>query len=718
MILFKKDWDKYPTATLHLETRNRSFVNYAKKLKMTGVKNYQFCLAIVNPLLKDLDPHDPNLTLEEKMMVVEEVKLNPWYYFREVAKIPAKAGTEPNQFEANRGNIALYWNFFNHITTLLIQPRQTGKSVATYVLHAGILNIWASNSTVTLITKDDTLRTEAVVAIKDIASELPPYLRLRTKRDKNNSTEITVDLLGNKYRTAVGQASEKAALNVFRGTTTPVRHIDEFGYVKNIHITLSPYLAAGGAANEEAERTGNPYGTIFTTTPAYRNSKEGMFTYEKYAKGLAWSEFFFDLHNLDELNDTLDKNSKSGIMIIEMNHRQLGKTDDWLRKRIKDAQSEGDDVEADYLNIWPLGSGASPIDKNLIEKLTSSKREPDYAQISDSGYVISWYDSLENVEGSYRNKPMIVTVDPSEAFGSDEIGFAIRDIKTGETLGTGVFNNTNTIEFSRFLFEFLMKYKKSVMLIERKSTGMSMLDNIILLLLEAGEDPFKRLFNWVVQEYDTHVNRFSEIDVPLAKRNPSVYTKFRDTFGYATSGSGKASREKIYGDNVMSALKYTGSVAKDKTIIEQISSLKIKNNRLDHDSGKHDDLAVAWLLGYWFLTNVKNSEFYGLNPYDILTDVTNNDPSVQRTMEDEAKVQEQQAVRNKIEELLEDLKETNDDIVTLFLVKKIRLLDKRLDRKLITSLNTESMIRSIQDMKLENQRRVNKFRTVSIRTAA
>jgi len=704
MILFKSDWKKYPTASLHLETKNDSFIKYAKKLKIMGVKNYAFPLALINSLLRNIDPHSPNLTREEKAMIIEETKINPWYYFREISRIPAKAGVDSNPFLANRGNIALFWNFFNHVTTLLIQPRQTGKSVSTYTLHAGILNVWASNSTITLLTKDDTLRTEAVLAVKDIMSELPSYIQLRTKKDKNNSTEISIDLLGNKYKTAVGQASEKAALNVFRGTTTPVRHIDEFGYVKNIHITLSPYLAAGGAANEEAKANGNPYGTIFTTTPAYRNSKEGEFAYAKYSKGLRWSEFFYDLESEEALHKMVDNNSQSGIMIIEMNHRQLGKTDDWLRQRIKDAQSEGEDVEADYLNIWPLGSGASPIDKDLIETLNKSKRDPDYVQVSKNGYVINWYAPMEEVEGVFLNKPMIVAVDPSEAFGSDEIGFAIRDINTGATLGTGVFNETNTIEFSSFLADFLLKYRRSIMLIERKSSGMSMIDNIILLLLENNQDPFKRLFNWVVQEYDSNPNRFKEIEIDMKRRDGRVYTKYRDLFGYATSGTGKASREKIYGENIMSALKYTGSVAYDRTIIQQISDLKIKNGRLDHDSNKHDDLAISWLLGYWFLTNVKNSEFYGINPYNVLSNVTDNDPSIKKSLEEEAKLKEQQAMRNKIDEMLVELKETRDDVKSIFLINKIRQLDKRIDKNIIKSLNTESMIKAIQDMKLNKNK--------------
>jgi len=699
MILFKKDWDKYPTATVHIRTKNTSFLEFAKKLKLMGRKNYLFPLALINPLLIDVDPHDENLSRETKAMILEEVKINPWYFFREVARVPAKASSNPRYFEANRGNIALIWNYFNHITTLLIQPRQTGKSLTSYLLHTGLLSFWSKNSTITLLTKDDTLRTSSIEQIKDCMAALPNYLRLRTKRDSNNSFSIEIGLRNNKLVTAVGQSSEKAAYNVLRGLTTPTRHVDEFGYVRNIHITLSPYLAAGSAANDEAEESGNPYGTILTTTPAYRNSKEGEFAYNKYSEGLKWSEEFYDLKDRKELEEVLDKNSRSGIMVLEFNHRQLGKTDDWLRRKIKDAQSEGEDAEADYLLIWPLGSGATPIDKKLIKKLNSSAMDPLFTDVLSKGFVINWYKEEKYVNEVLRNQAMIVGLDPSEGFGKDEMGLVIRDIRTGEVLGAGAYNNFNINEFSIFIFDFLTKFKKAVMIVERKSTGSSLMDNVSVMLENIGEDPFKRFFNWVVQEYDINISRYEE--VAFAKQKQGLYNRFRKHFGYATAGSGKATREKIYGENVIASLKFTGSVARDKAIIRQISDLKIKNGRLDHDNNKHDDVAIAWLLGYWFLTNVKNSEYYGISPNSILSRVTENDPNIEKTLKEDSKEIEMRGIRNKISELFEELEATRDEIKTVYIVNKIRALSKRIGDDMRTSMNSEAMIREVLNNKLK-----------------
>ena len=38
--------------------------------------------------LKGVDPHDPNLTKEYKLKIIIESQKNPWYFIREVMRIP------------------------------------------------------------------------------------------------------------------------------------------------------------------------------------------------------------------------------------------------------------------------------------------------------------------------------------------------------------------------------------------------------------------------------------------------------------------------------------------------------------------------------------------------------------------------------------------------------------------------------------------------------
>ena len=119
-ILFLDDWyDKHPGAIIDTETSNKSFLRYSALLRDMGIKNHAFCLALHNKELQGIDPFDPNLSIEQIMMIALEAKENFWFYVRSLCKVPG-TGLQRTPFRANRGNIALYWLFFNHVTMSLI----------------------------------------------------------------------------------------------------------------------------------------------------------------------------------------------------------------------------------------------------------------------------------------------------------------------------------------------------------------------------------------------------------------------------------------------------------------------------------------------------------------------------------------------------------------------------------------------------------------------
>ena len=92
IILFYKDWAYYPSARPDINTRNKSALKFASILKTMGIKNHHFHLALINPALSGVDPFDPDLTNETKLLIVNECKINPWYFFRECLRIPIEGG--------------------------------------------------------------------------------------------------------------------------------------------------------------------------------------------------------------------------------------------------------------------------------------------------------------------------------------------------------------------------------------------------------------------------------------------------------------------------------------------------------------------------------------------------------------------------------------------------------------------------------------------------
>ena len=693
MILFQSDWAKHK-AVPHYRTTNKTWVKLAGVFHKMGVENSLFHLALHNPELADVDPHAENLTNVEIAMIIDECTNNPWYVLREIIRVPPVAGLENMPLRGNRGNISLYWLFFNHITTMLIQPRQTGKSVSTDSLMVSLLTILAVNTDISLLTKDDALRVKNISRIKGILATLPDYLQLRIRGDANNTEKITISRLGNVYNTAVAQASVKAALKLGRGMTNAINHIDEIAFINNIGTTLPSLLAAAGAARDAAKEAGAFYGNIFTTTPGYLASESGQYAYKVYNECFRWSEKLFDCKDGDDLRDTIKMNSPANKVqvLLDYNHRQLGYTDDWLREKIADAMADGESAEADFLGIWPEGSGSSLISKEKMSIIIDSKRNESDLMVSTHGYIIRTYVPMEDL-----HKYLIVAgLDTSEAIGKDGIGLVLRDVTTGAVLGTGDFNETNTITFAKWLADLLMEYPNITMVIERKNTGVSIIDAMIEILLHNNVDPFKRLFNWVVNDSRVKQNyKRDVIDVPLNKRSPDVYIKYRKYFGYTTTGSGRSSRDMLYGEIFNTSITYTSDTVRDTKLINQLSGLMVRNNRIDHAHGGNDDMVIGWLLGYWLLSKAENLEYYGLPIHKVLTNVTESKIMEAGGQEAIDSKEYQMELKREIDDLIDRIKNTNSKTKQRMLVTKLKYLYRDIDTNIIQSFNIDSLIDSL-----------------------
>lgn len=701
MILYSSDWNKEENlgAIADYDTSNTSFSDLAIKLKMMGVENNDFMLALHYPELKGIDPHSSNLTVEQVLLITVETKINPWYYVREVVRIPPIAGLDPVKFIANRANISLIWLFLNHITVLLIQPRQTGKSVSTDVLMTWLLCIRTANTTIGLLTKDDQLRVRNVYRIKNIISYLPSYFKsIRTKKDNNNTESITVNNLDNVYLTAVSQSDPKLARNIYRGTTIPIFHIDEPCYCKNIHITVPPMLSAGNAARDQAAKIGAPYGIIYTTTPGFLSDPSGEFMYEMYNECFKWTEKLFDSTDSSELEKYIRLNSPGNVpqVLLEYNHRQLGYTDEWLKRQIETARSRGEDVGPDFLNLWNVtGNAESPIDKATMEVILASQMLPTYTKIYKQGYIIRWYKSETEVNTSMLTKKLVAGIDSSEAIGSDGISLVIRDITNGEVIGVGEYNECNLHVFSGWLLELIVALTGCTFIIERKSSGGTIIDYLLDLLPRMNIDPFKRLFNWVVDEMEANPKDKEMLMTGLSQRSSSVYEMYKKHFGYATTGGGKNSRHNFYGTAFSHSVKYTCRSVRDKALISQLSNLIIKNNRIDHKAGMHDDIVVGWLIAYWFLLEAKNKQYYGIPPTSVLSSIVHEIIEEEGGIEVYKKRQEQIAIKNLIDEKLLELKTITNPYLLESAKARIMILYKQIDTTIIPSFNIQSMIDNI-----------------------
>lgn len=361
------------------------------------------------------------------------------------------------------------------------------------------------------------------------------------------------------------------------------------------------------------------------------------------------------------------------------------------------AVAEGEDATTDFLNIWATGNETSPLSKEVVAKITNSKVNDPYTEIGENGYVTNWYIPEQEVHSGVRNRKLIMGMDTSEAIGNDDITKVILDAETGEVVATGIYNETNIIMFSQWLAKFLIKYPTVTLIIEKRSTGITIVDNLILILLQYNIDPFKRIFNFVVNDaMDNKTYREEVLDKNLNFRDPDVYVKYRKLFGYATSGVGRTSRDNLYGTGLKAYTKYLGHMVRDKTLISQLLGLVYRNGRIDHAVGYHDDMVISTLLCYFLLSNGKNLAYYGIDSNKILTTVTK---AMILEQGGETRVREkerQMAVKAEIEKMIEEMKNEKNIYVKDMMMLKIKKLYSGLDESVTNSFNLDNLLKELK----------------------
>jgi hypothetical protein len=696
MILFKNDWKKHKGAIVDYKTTNASALKTAFIYKRMGVDNWQFILALHNPELQGIDPHDDNLPRNIKDLIHDELANNPWYYFREVARVPAKGSIEPPRFRLNRANVALYWCYFTHLTTLLIQARQTGKSLSTDQLYVWLIEYGTFNYTIELLTKDNKLRVENVDRVKKIISLIPEWMNFRNKKDSNNNEYINVGVRDTKLNTNVAQMTETGAFKIGRGLTAPTVGVDEICFISNLSITLSALLPSMDAARDTARDAGQPYGTMFYTTAGFLDDPTGEYVYDNiYSKAYYFNEELFDSQDEHTLHEVVKKVSAGSIVLIEMNHRKLGYSDEWLKEKMAKALAKGERAAADYLLLWSRGKVSSALDKKIIKRLESSIREPDSLQISPQGMTIEWYvPDAEKL--AYKNKPFIFGLDTSNAFGDDDIGFHARDPITGATIAKGKYNMISLNAFGEFMFWFMMEYARSVMIIERHSSAMGILDHLESLFRASGHNIFNRVFNWVVDDHKSRPKEYNELIRGNGRSNPAeFYVMNKKKFGFVTMGSGRSSRTMLYSDVLMESIKYTGDSTFDRNLVYQMIKLEVKDGRIDHKSGEHDDLVFAYMLTYWFLTRAKNLKHYGFNPNLILSNVDISDEEMVDEREDMKERAKKKIIIDEINSIVDLMETTSNRVMVFKLNHRLKLLKSKLKKSDVFSLNIEERINEL-----------------------
>lgn len=511
--------------------------------------------------------------------------------------------------------------------------------------------------------KDNDLRQENVKRVKSFGDSLPSWWLARDRyKDKTNAEELYYHNYRTHYQTFVAQKEKAAADKQGRGGSMPMFHYDEFDYIANIGTSYGTISNSGSTARENAKKNNKPHSNIITTTagdPLMQACKEAA----KIMEGaMPFKESLYDCKDTKELHELVASNSPQKMILGVFSHQQLGYSNDWLRDRIKRGRLTEDQVKRDFLNMRVSIADQPIIPKHTLAVISSSQREPSWTQILSNKFVIDWYVPKETVlSPEFKQRPLVVGCDSSEMIGRDATTLVGVDPRSLATVMTFRSSEGNINVIGVMIADLLMRFPKMVWVPENKSSGTSLIDIVTMILKREGHNPFTRMFNWVINNRSQ--KEFADINI----RDTSLLdTNIKRYFGIKTD---KSKRDELYSTTLLDAAGRAASRVYDRNLIQELNSLTVRNGRVDHAVGGHDDVTVGWLMAMWVILNGKHLDMYGIPPGSVLSHINPGNPSKSKLN------QEQQIkVANKIEELTKTLKQQTDPILRRLIESDLELM--------------------------------------------
>lgn len=461
------------TVYYHMSTTNKSFLEIHQFLKDSGIENNRFMLTLLDPDLARIDPHDPTLSAMMKTKVLKECLYNPWYFFREVVRIPDSGQATGVKFQLSRGNLALLFCLMMNLNTFLEQPRQTGKTISSLCWYLYLFNFGTANAEMSFLNKkldDSKLNLQRIREIRDL---LPSYLKMDQAfapdgskvRGKNNVETLQHPVNNNRIRTVASARNKVAAASLMRGRTTPIIYIDEYGFIQYNTIIYTNMVPAFNTAANNARRNGTPYGMLVTTTPGMLTTDEGIEAFNMKESATPFSERWYDLTK-EQIFDIINSNNNSNFVYIKYTYQQLGKSEQWFRDLCINMRKDWDSIRREVLLEWSASSENSPFRAEDLDTIKGLLRTPINTVLLLNKYELKIYEKIN------MKYPPIVGVDVSGGYQRDSSAITVVDSYSTRVTAELNSNFISTPELALVIFNIVSKWMpNAVVNIERNGVA-------------------------------------------------------------------------------------------------------------------------------------------------------------------------------------------------------------------------------------------------------
>lgn len=594
-------------------TKNTSFMNMHYFLKMKGIENNAFFLALYDTDLMNVDPRDPRLNTFWKAKILKECKFNYWYFLREVIRIP-ESGSEVGGgsfYRLDRGNLALNFGFTLNWNMFLELPRQFGKTTSALCWYLWIFNFGTTNSDIMFMNKKHEDSKANLRHLREIRSALPSYLQMdslygadgKKLRPTSNVETMTHPINNNKISTKPGANSKSKANGIGRGCTMAMQWYDEFAFIlynKIIYMSATP---AFSTASKSAKKNGKPYGILITTTPGDLSTEEGEYANSIRNNATPFNERYYDYTRPGQLEELFALNTKSSFMYIRFTYQQLGADETYLERMIKDLQSDWASIRREVLLEWANISDNSPFTQQDLDIVESLLKQP-ISQIQLGPTASSYFMNIYKQADIVRYPP-IIGVDVSGGFSQDSSAITIIDSKTTETLADFNCNYISPIDLAKLIYQLVTQYMPNAIVnIERNGGyGASVIGYLI-------KTSIKRNLYFEIKDRVTE-ERFN--GMRMAKKTQKV-----KVYGFDETRDSRNLLMEILRDRMLNhKAKFIS-----KILYNELCTLEVKKGgRIEHADKFHDDQVFSYLLALYVWYEGKNlMENFGLQLREIKTD--------------------------------------------------------------------------------------------------
>lgn len=583
-------------------TANKSFTLAAHDLKSVGVKNCAFMLTLYNPYLIYVDPYDPNITDKEALAVLTECVINPWYFLREVSRIPQE-GAKPVPFRLQRASLAQIWCFLNGIDSYITIARQIGKTISAIAIILWSFLFGTNDSEILFLNINQEKANKNLASLKKQRDALPEYLQNKYKiidivegkidKGTDNKMSITCPLNNNKIVTGGKATSKEKAMEIGRGASQPIQLIDEVEFILWIGEILKAAGPAFVTSSTNARNNNAIYGRVFCSTPGDLDSASGKDAQEIVASTYKWTNNFYDM-DINKVKEIIKLNSKTKIVYIEYPYYLLGKDREWYLNQCSVLLGDKIAIKREILLKRIHGSSLSPYSAEDLDAL-DGKRGSIKSQIFVNGlFAIDLYDEI-NIE-----IPYLLGLDISDGYGQDATAMVIVDPFTLKNVGEFKSPYMSPTQLEEFVFTVMTKHFPRGILIPERNRGAALISAI---LEKKHLFPIRRrLYFTKKDDMDTE----SKLD-----RKGFMVKQALDRKKYGV-WTGAKSREEMF-----KILELFIRTKKDcivlNGLIDEIMTLVVKNGKIQAMSEHHDDIVMAYLMALYVWYYANNLHLFGLD---------------------------------------------------------------------------------------------------------